>query len=256
MPIAELLKKNREEKGLSQEDLAKSLSIPVDLVAFIEDPKESEAKIVEFFAAGMNITPEIFRGEVPLKPPEQEEEEIATTAVENAKYPNIRQFILNPERCENPEKAKKLFMKEELSLSEQNVILYLSTTALYHFCDTNYSSFAYDDYLFKLHGTLLKKFELELKRAGLSQDENEERLNNARSNIFGCDKVENIAIRVFSQFAGEMEEKLAGGVEDFNEDLDLPFTWSIDEDLMKIEIKDQKGNVKDEIKLLDVKERK
>ena len=53
-----------------------------------------------------------------------------------------------------------------------------------------------------------------------------------------------------------MEEKLANDIHDFDEDLDLPFTWLIDDDLMKIEIKDQKGNVKDEIKLLDVKERK
>jgi hypothetical protein len=49
---------------------------------------------------------------------------------------------------------------------------------------------------------------------------------------------------------------LANDIHDFDEDLDLPFTWCINDDLMKIEIKDKNGNVKDEIKLLDVKERK
>ncbi|GAF94366.1 unnamed protein product, partial [marine sediment metagenome] len=240
---------------ITQEDLAKTLSVPVDIITFLEDPVEGEARIVELLAGGLGITPEVFKGELPPEPKEPTEEEKKEAVVKNARFPNIRQFILDPSRCENPEKALELFGNQELSLAEKNVILYLSTTALYSFCDTNTSSFAFDEYLFKLHGPLLAEFEKELQGMNISTEEKEDRLGNARSNIFACDTVENIAIRVVEQFAGEMEEKISNSIYDFEDDLDMPFLWNIDETLMKIDIKDQNGTVKDQIKLLDVRER-
>lgn len=255
MTVAEMLKKNREAAGISLEDLAKKLSLPVDIIAYIEDPAAGEAKIVQLLAGGLGVTPEIFKGEIPPEPKKPTEEEKKAAAVKDARFPNIRQFILDPSRCENPEKALELFGNQRLSLAEKNVILYLSTTALYHFCSTNTSSFAFDEDLFKLHGPLLTKFEKELQGMNISSEEKEDRLGNARSNIFACDTMENIAIRVVEPFAVEMEEKLSKNIHDFKEDLDMPFLWSIDETLMKIDIKDENGAVKDQIKLLDVKEK-
>lgn len=255
MSVAEMLKKNREEKKITQEDLAKKLSVPVDIIAFLEDPVSSEESMIKFLARALEITPEVFKGEAPPEPEISKEEKKKVESLRKAKFPKIREFILNPSRCENPDQALELFGDQELSLAERNVILYLSTTALYHFCDTNTSSFAFDEYLFKLHGKLLSAFEKSLQSLNLSAKEKEERLGNARSNVFACDTMENIAIRVLGQFAGEMEEKLVGEIYDFNEDLGMPFLWGVNEDLMKIEIKDEKGNVKDEVKLLDVKEK-
>jgi len=255
MPLAEMLKKIRKEKGVSSADLAKKLSVPVDIIAYLEDPVSGEKKLIELLSKALEITPQIFTGEVPLKPKEPTEEEKRAAAVKSAKFPHIRQFILDPQRCENAVKASELFGAQPLSLPEKNVILYLSTTALYHFCDTNTSSFSFDRYLFKLHGILLAEFEKALDKMGLSAQEKDDRLGNARSNIFATDSMENIAIRVVDQFAEQLEKKLADNRFDFEEDLNVPFKWGINETLMKIEIKDTNGVIKDYIKLLDVKER-
>ncbi len=255
MSLAEMLKKSRELKEVSKQDLAKALSIPTTIVSYLEEAEKFQDELISLLASALEIPVDVFKGEATLEPPEPTEEELKEAIVKKAKYPYIRAYILDPEICVNPEAAMKLFGDQELSLAEQNVILYLSTTALYHFCDTNYSSFAFDTYLFKLHGTLLKKFEEDLKHLSLSAEEREERLGNARANVFSCDTIENIAIHVFKQFAEEMEQKLAEEVHDFKEDLDLPMTWNVDDKLMKIEIVDSKGTIRDEIKLLDVKER-
>jgi len=255
MPLAEMLRKNREEKGMTHSDLAKKLSVPVDIIVYLEDTASGEKKLIELLSKALEITPQIFKGEVPFKPKEPTEEEKRTAAIKSATFPRIRQFILDPQKCENIQKAFELFGNQSLSLPEKNVILYLSTTALYHFCDTNTSNFAFDKYLFKLHGILLAEFEKGLEKMGLSSQEKEDRLGNARSNIFACDSIENIAIRVVDQFAEELEKKLAESICDFEEDLNLPFKWGINETLMKIEIKDKNGKIKDYIKLLDVKER-
>ncbi len=255
MTVAEMLKNNREAAGISLEDLAKKLSLPIDILTYIEDPVTGEAKIIDLLAGGLETTPEVFKGEVPPEPAKPTEEEIKAAVIKNARFPKIREFILDASRCENPEKAIEIFNNQALSLAEKNVILYLSTTALYNFCNTNTSNFAFDEYLFKLHGPLLTRFEKELQGMDLSAEEKEDRLGNARSNIFACDSIKNIAIRVVEQFAVEMEEKLASNIEDFEDDLDLPFLWNIDDTLMKIEIKDRNGRVKDQIRLLDVKEK-
>lgn len=255
MSVAEMLKKNREEKGITQEELAKTLSVPVDIVTFLEDPTGSEESMIAHLASALDITPEVFKGEAPPEPEIPKEEKKKIEILKKAKYPQIREFIIDSTRCENPDKAMELFGDQELSLAERNVILYLSTTALYHFCDTNTSSFAFDGYLFKLHGKLVSEFEKGMQSLSLSAEEKEERLGNARSNIFACDSMENIAIRTLEQFAEEMEQKLADEIFDFTEDLNMPFLWGVNETLMKIEIKDENGTIKDEIKLLDVKEK-
>lgn len=259
MVVVEMLKKIREEKGVSQDELSKKTTIPVEVIAYLEEPLLMEDAIVTLFAEALDVTPAIFRGEEPVKPPEPEkptEEEIRVAAVENAKYPNLRSFILDPGQCKTPQKARELFSKQELSLAEKNVILYLSTTALYNFCDTNISNFAFDEYLFKMHSPLLEKFKKELATPGMSEEEKDERIGHAHANIFACDTMENIAIGVMDNFACELEEKLRNDQSDYYEDLDLPFAWSIDEEFMKIQIKDDHGDVVHEIKLLDVKERK
>lgn len=251
--IAQLLKKNRETAGISLEELAKKLSIPFDILAYIEDPVAAEAKIVNLLSTALGISPSVFKGEKPSKPKEPTSEEKQAILVQNALFPNIRKFILDPSFCETPDIACKLFGNEKLTLAEKNVILYLSTTALYNFCDTNSSSFAFDLYLFKLHAPLLARFEKELESLNLSAEEKQDRLDNARGNIFACDTMENIAIRVLEPFTLEMEEKLKNHILDFNHDLDLPGKWRIDETLLRIEIKDTHGNIKHVIKLLDVK---
>ena len=255
MSVAEMLKKNREEKGVTQEELANKLSVPVDMVTFLEDPIGSEESMITLLASALDITPEVFKGEAPPEPEIPKEEKKKIEVLKKAKYPKIREFILDSSRCENPGKAMELFGDQELSLAERNVILYLSTTALYHFCDTNTSSFAFDEYLFKLHGKLLSDFEKGLQSLNLSAEEKEDRLGNARSNVFACDSMENIAIRTLGQFADEMEQKLTNEIYDFNDDLNMPFLWGVNETLMKVEIKDENGTIKDEIKLLDVKEK-
>ena len=255
MSVAEMLKKNREEKGITQEGLAKTLSVPVDVITFLEDPVGSEESIIALLASALDITPEVFKGEALPEPEIPKEEKKRIEILKKAKYPKIREYILDSSRCENPDKAMELFGDQELSLAERNIILYLSTTALYHFCDTNTSSFAFDEYLFSLHGKLVSEFEKGLQRLNLSAEEREDWLGNARSNIFACDSMENIAIRSLDQFAEEMEQKLADEIDDFTEDINMPFLWGVNETLMKIEIKDKNGTVKDEIKLLDVKEK-
>jgi hypothetical protein len=176
----------------------------------------------------------------------------ATAPASNARYPKVRAFLLDS-LCLNPVKAAPLFNESDFPLSERNLVLYLSTNALYHFCNTNTSHFAFDEYLFSLHVKLLAKFESDLALERLSHEEQEEQLREARGNIFCCERIENIAVMVVERFAEELERKLGKGISDFNEDLLLPLKWEIDEALMKIRIREPAGPLRDEIKLLDVK---
>lgn len=139
---------------------------------------------------------------------------------------------------------------------ERNIILYFLANALQYFCSRNHSLFAFDEYLFKLHNFLLEKFQRELASESITNEEREERLNLARGNIFYCDTMANIAIRVFDDFTAELEKKLASARKDFMEELELPFRWDLDEQLMKIVIYGPGDKVRDEIKLLDVKLKK
>jgi transcriptional regulator with XRE-family HTH domain len=263
MTIAEMVTKQRERAGLSREELAKRLKIPAPLLAVIEEPSVPNEQAIELFASTLAVPVDVFTGRRAPEPTEQEKRTAAEAAAAAAKaemartaaYPAVRQFILDPSRCRNPDTARKLFGDQRFSLPERNVVLYLSTTALYHFCDTNTSSFSFDTYLFALHGSLLSRFQRQLDRQGITGEERERRLGAARSNIFVCDTMASIAIGVLDSFTAELEEKLQRGDEDFGEDLDLPLSWEIDETMMRIVFFDSKGEVKDEVNLLDVKER-
>lgn len=251
--VAELLVKNREREGVSQEELAERLSVPVEIVRYIEGEKGSSKPLAELLADTLEVALPVFLGKEEPPKPEPTKEEIKAEAVANAKYPSLRDYLLSEDRCGDHDLAIELFDGKEFSLAEKNLTLYLSTTALYNFCSTHSSSFKFDEYLFKLHGKLLVKYEANLKKESIPEEEKEERLANARSNIFGCDSMENIAVRVLEPFAEELEEKLSNGINDFDDDIDGPFSWIIDKDLMQINIMKENGEKIHSIKLLDVK---
>ncbi len=267
MKLAEMVRKNREEAGVSRAELAKKLGVPEVMVACIEEPEADSVEAVKLFASALGVKPEVFTGEEPRGPTEEEiraaqeaqkakaAAKAAAEAAAKAKYPAIREFILDPKRCANPQKAAEMFGGERFSIAERNVVLFLCSTALYHFCDTSTSEFSFDTYLFKRHESLLRKFERELAKENLSEEEKAERLGFARGDVFRCDRVENIAILVLEDFAAELEQKLENGVRDFDQDLDMPFVWEADDELMKIAIRRPDGELLHEIKLLDVKEK-
>ncbi|MBD3316659.1 MAG: hypothetical protein GF344_12790 [Chitinivibrionales bacterium] len=263
MTIAEMVKMHRERVGVSPEELAKRIKIPVSIVTLIENPEKRDEEAIKLFASVLNVPIDVFTGERPAEPTEQEKQAAAESAAaaemaelaRTAKYPHVRRFILDPSRCRNADKAKELLAERQFSLPERNVILYLLTSALYHFCDTNTSSFAFDAYLFGLHDTLIARFEKQLDSQGVTGEAREERMDAARSNIFACEAMADIAILVLDAFAVEFERKLEDGVEDFAEDLDLPLDWELDDQMMRIIFYGHEGTVKDTIKLLDVKER-
>ncbi len=249
MPIPEYLRKHREQSEMTVEQVADRLGVPEYMVRFMEEPMAPNAELEKLLAEALDISEKEFRGEV--KRPTREERQDA-----RATYPHIRAFMLDPSRCETPAEARSLFGDQPLSLSEHNLILYLSTNALYNFCNTNYSVFEFDEYLFKIHTPLLARLEKTLEAGGGSAEEREERLNAARSNVFACDTIENIAVHIFDSFAAEFEKKLTQGESGFEEETGLPFMWRVDRELMRMEIKAPDGTVRDTIRLLDVKSRK
>lgn len=256
MALAEMLKKYRAQAGLATEDVAKALSLPKGIIAYIENPKEMEPFLIDIICKALKVKPEVFRGEAPVQPPKPKEptpEEVRQRFVQAAKYQKIREFILDPAYCKSQDKVMELIKRQEFSLAERNIVLYLGTVALYHFCDYNYSCFAFDQYLFRLHASLLEKFERDLEKENLAPEQKEDLLINARANVFACDKIENITILVLDDFSRELEEKLQKKRIDFENELELPFFWTFDDALMQIEIKDKYNNLKHRIKLLDVK---
>lgn len=252
--LAELLIKNREREGISQEELAVKMSVPVEIIKYIEGEQGSQKTLAELLAETLEVALPVFLGHEEPPKPEPTEEEIKAEAMAGAKFPAIRDYLLSEERCADRDAALELFAGKEFSLAEKNLTLYLSTTALYNFCSTQSSSFEFDEYLFKLHGKLLVNFEAQLKKETMPDEEKEERLANARSNVFGCDTMANIAIRVLEPFANELEKKLSENELDFDEDIDAPFSWAVDKELMQIKIMDRKGEEIHSIKLLDVKQ--
>jgi transcriptional regulator with XRE-family HTH domain len=249
MNIGQLIQKNRKEEGLSREDLADRLGLPVMILKAIEEPDAPNDELVAELAKAFTVPVKIFTGE--QRKPTVEEKQDAKAA-----YPAIRAFVIDPAMCRNPQVAREMFGAEPFSLAERNLLLYMSTTALYHFCDRNYSSFAFDQSLSKLHGPLLERLDRQLIAQKLPEVEREERLAEGRGNVFACESIESIAILVAEPFAAELEAKIAKGARDFSSDVDLPFTWEIDTGLMRIVIYDKQGKEKDAIKLLDVKTRK
>jgi transcriptional regulator with XRE-family HTH domain len=274
MTLAEMVRTNREQSKMSRAQLAAKLGVAEVLVAAVEEPQEATEQAIAFFSNAFGVKPDVFTGKAPRGPTEEEmrakkaaeeaeraageEERKAREAAAEAaaaKYPLIRRFLLDKSRCANPDVVRRLFAAEPFSLAERNVVLYISTTALYNFCDSNTSNFAFDTYLFKHHGSLLKKFETEVAGRGLPADESEELLAMARGDIFRCEQIENIAILVLEDFAAELEARLAKGTVDFGQDIDPNFTWELDEALMRIAVKGKAGKLLHEIRLLDVRGR-
>jgi hypothetical protein len=247
MNVSELLQDYRKTTKMTTTDLAKSLKIPLVVLSFLEDPAASEESLIAYCKSTLKIEPPCTPVPQPIAAPS------APVLKMEARFPAIRAFLVAPERCQDPVRAVKMFDKEPFSLAERNLILYLSTTALYHFCNTNTSHFAFDEYLFALHASLLARFEKENVQQGGTIAEQEERLRAARSNIFACERMENIAILVAEKFMIELEAKLVRKETTFSEDMQAPFTWTIDETYMKIAIHEPGGALRDEIKLLDVK---
>jgi transcriptional regulator with XRE-family HTH domain len=252
MTFAEMIAVNREKLGLSKKEFAEKCDLPVELISYIEDPEQNEERLIDKCAAALDMEIEVFKGE---KEPEPTFEEKIDAAIKVARFPKIRSFLLNPDQCLQPEHALALFAEERVSLAERNLILHLSTNALYKFCETNSSHFKFDDYLFKMHNQLFTRLEQVVTKLTIPDEEKQDRLATARNNVFACDTMENIAIRVVEPFADELENRLEKGEALFFEDLDLPLRWDCDEELMKIRILNEDSSVKREIKLLTVKER-
>lgn len=226
----------------------KPAEAPIEKTAEIAPKKQAEkpadksitGATVEKFKAIPKLTPK------PVEAP-------ASDTVNPVTYPSIRKFLLDPLLCRNPRDAEELVLDTPFSPTERQIVLYLSTVALYNFCDTTTSHFAFEKYLTALHGTLLSRLEKELATTDLPAEEKTERLREARSNIFYCERVEAIAGMVLEKFAVELEEKLQSDDLQFGDDLHLPFSWDIDAKSKQITIRDSEGAVLEEIALKDTK---
>ncbi|MBN1577172.1 MAG: hypothetical protein JW913_11505 [Chitinispirillaceae bacterium] len=252
MTFAEMIAANCEKLKLNRKDFADKCGIPVELITYLEEPQQSENRLISQCASALGMKVAVFKGEE-LPEPTYEEKLAATLAA--ARFPKIRRFLLDMAQCLQPGQASTLFAKERVSLVERNLILHLSTNALYRFCETNSSHFKFDEYLFKLHSALFTRYEQEVDKLQIPAEEKQELIDTARNNVFACDTMESIAIRIVEPFAEELEEKLGKQKTDFGEDLDLPLRWDFDEELMRIRILGSDSKVKCEIKLLTVKER-
>ncbi len=252
MTLAEMIIANREKLGLSRKEFAETCSLPVELISYIEEPQRLEEQLIEQCAGALDMKVPVFTGE---EQPEPTFEEKLAATIAAARFPKIRRFFLAPETCRTPEHAVSLFGEERVSLAERNLILHLSTSALYQFCDTASSHFKFDEYLFKLHTELFTRYEQQVAKLEIPDEEKQDTIDTARNSVFACDTMENIAIRVVEPFADELEAKLDEGLSGLEEDLALPLIWECDEELMQIRILDADGGVKNEIKLLKVKER-
>lgn len=252
MTFVDMIIKNCERSGLGRTEFAQKCNLSLELIRYLEDPAAVEAELIEQCAEALQIKPAVFKGE---EEPELSRTEKHAAALANARFPNLRKFFTSPEQCMQPEKALDLFSENKITLIERNLILYLSTNALYHFCETNTSHFNFDEYLFKLHNALFTKYESEVAKIAIPDEEKVDRIDTARNNIFACDSMENIAIRIVEPFAEEIEQKLASNDSDYTADLDLPMLWDIDDELMKVTIYGRDNVVKSVVKLLSVKER-
>jgi transcriptional regulator with XRE-family HTH domain len=248
MSIATLLRQNREESQMTREQLADKLGVPEYLVKYLEEPDADNDELEKILAEGLGITLKEFRGEV-HRPTREELQDARAT------YAAFRTYIIAPERCVNPPDARELLGDAPLSMAEQNLLVYMATIALYTFCDVNYSSFSFDEYVFGKHAMLLERLEKSLASSGASAQEKEERMVAGRANVFACESIENIAVAILDSFAAELEEKLVQGDLQFEKDIGMPFTWYADRDMKRIEIRGPEGEVRDTLKLVDAARR-
>ncbi|MBN1308002.1 MAG: hypothetical protein JXA18_08805, partial [Chitinispirillaceae bacterium] len=193
MTFAEMITANREKLKVSREEFADRCGIPVELITYLEEPQQSENRLISRCAAALGMKVAVFKGE---ELPEPTDEEKLSVTLAAARFPKIRRFLLDPAQCMQPKKALALFTGERVSLIERNLILHLSTNALYRFCETNTSHFKFDEYLFKLHSALFTRYEQEARKLQIPEEEKQERIDTARNNIFACDTMESIAIRI------------------------------------------------------------
>ncbi len=252
MQFGEMLKMNMERSGKSSADVAAAAGIPEAVIEQLSNPTRVNEKTIELFAGAFGVTVEVFKGE---KEPEPSFEEKRDEAIANAKYPTVRAFILNSERCRTPEEAVESMGPEAFSIAEQNLMLHFATGALCRFCDTEASDFAFDRYLFKLHDPLLQRLTKKPSFKALSPDEQEELLAEARTNVFACEKIENIAILILDQFTKELDERLGKNETGFYKELGFPFTWKIEPQRNRIVVCGPDGSVREEIELLEVKKK-
>lgn len=253
MTFVEMIAHHCDHLSMTRQQFADKCDIPIELLEYLDDPESAENQLINRCAVALNMKVEVFRGE---EKPEPTFDEKYNSCIKAARFPEIRSYLLDPQQCRSTEKALSQFGEEKVSIIERNLILHLSTNALYRFCETNSSTFKFDDYLFKLHNALFLRFEKSINALKLSDEEKQDRLATARNNVFACDSMENIAIRVAEPFAEELEMRLKKGEGDFDEDLDLPLRWDLDDELMKIMLLDITGALKREIKLLAVKGQK
>ncbi|MFH1760585.1 MAG: helix-turn-helix transcriptional regulator, partial [bacterium] len=62
MSILEKIKETREDLGLSRNNLARKLKIPVDLLAFLEEPDKPTPKVVRWLCQGLGVAEETLTG--------------------------------------------------------------------------------------------------------------------------------------------------------------------------------------------------
>jgi len=253
MTFIEMIDAQCDRIGLSRKEMAEKCGISLDLFQYLEDPEVMQERLVARCAAALGIKVAIFTGDEVLEPTVQEKRAASLSA---AKFPKIRAFFMDPARCVNPEKVVALFGEEGISPAEKHLILELLTNALYRFCDTNCSGFHFDEYLFRMHSDLFVNYSREVGGMQISDEDKRALMDTARFTVFACDTMKNIAGRIVKPFAEEFEEKLANGVDDFDEDLTLPFRWDFNDEQMKLLILDGAGTVTREIRLPALEEKR
>jgi hypothetical protein len=253
MTFAEMVVAHRKKMQLSREEFAEKCSLPIELIAYLEEPEVAQEQLIIRCAAALGMKRGVFTGEEAPEPTLAEKREAAIAA---ARFPKMRAFFIDGYCGSAPDKAIALFGSEKVSLAERNLILHLSTTSLYQFCDHCTSSFGFDGYLFRLHDALFTRYEKQVASLAIPDEEKQDLVDTARNSVFACDTMENIAIRIAEPFADEFEAKLAKGTQEYATDLSLPFRWDFDAELMKIKVLDKSNAVIREIRLLSVDERK
>ena len=222
MGLAERIRRHRIQSDMSVEQLAEALGVPPCVAAYLEEPEGECGELEETLAQVVGITVEQFRDEVAR--PSREELHDA-----QGRYPAVRAYLLATERCEDPPKAREAIGENPFSELERDMVRQLATAALYSFCDTNLTTFAFDNYLYAHHGELLERLRRSLDEEDVSPEEREERLHTGRVNIFVCERVERIAEMILNDFVAELESRLQAQDYSFEQDTGRLARWAPDE---------------------------
>jgi hypothetical protein len=252
MQFSEMLRMNMERYEKSSSEMSSVTGIPEVVIEQLQNPQNLNEKAVELFAKAFDVEVAVYKGE---KEPEPSFDEKRDKAIANAKYPAVRAFFLAPPRCVDPEESMESFGDQPFSTVEQNLMHYICTSALCRFCDTETSDFAFDTYLFELHNPLLQRLVKKPSFKALPPEEQEELMADARTNVFACEKIKNIAILILDQFTKELDEHLGRNETGFYKEVGLPFTWKVEPENTRIVVREPDGRVRDEIELIDVKKK-